>query len=56
MKTAKQKQLILEQLRKTLIIQVATEKVGIARRIYYTLELAGVVQYNLRGSLSRLVG
>lgn len=35
MKTAKQKQLVLEQLRKTPIIQVATEKVGIARSSFY---------------------
>lgn len=35
MKTAKQKQLVLEQLRKTPIIQVATEKVGIARSTFY---------------------
>ncbi len=35
MKTAKQKQLILEQLRKTPIVQVATEKVGIARSTFY---------------------
>jgi hypothetical protein len=35
MKTAKQKQLILEQLGKTPIIQVATEKVGIARSNFY---------------------
>lgn len=35
MKTTKQKQLILEQLRKTPIIQVATEKVGIARSTFY---------------------
>lgn len=35
MKTSKQKQLILEQLKKTPIIQVATEKVGIARSSFY---------------------
>lgn len=35
MKTSKQKQLILEQLGKTPIIQVATEKVGIARSSFY---------------------
>lgn len=35
MKTAKQKQLVLEQLKKTPIIQVATEKVGIARSTFY---------------------
>ena len=35
MKTSKQKQLILEQLKKTPIIQVATEKVGVARSSFY---------------------
>lgn len=35
MKTSKQKELILEQLKKTPIIQVATEKVGIARSTFY---------------------
>lgn len=35
MKTSKQKQLVLEQLKKTPIIQVATEKVGIARSTFY---------------------
>lgn len=35
MKTSKQKQLILDQLKKTPIIQVATEKVGIARSSFY---------------------
>lgn len=35
MKTNKQKQLILEQLKKTPIIQVATEKVGVARSSFY---------------------
>ena len=35
MKTTKQKQLVLEQLKKTPIIQVATEKVGIARSTFY---------------------
>jgi hypothetical protein len=35
MKAAKQKQLVLEQLKKTPIIQVATEKVGIARSTFY---------------------
>ncbi len=35
MKTSKQKELILEQLKKTPIIQVATEKVGVARSSFY---------------------
>ena len=35
MKTSKQKQLVLAQLKKTPIIQVATEKVGIARSTFY---------------------
>lgn len=39
MKTSKQKQLILEQLKKTPIIQVATEKVGIARSSFYRWKL-----------------
>ena len=35
MKTKKDKELILEQLRKTPIVQVACEKTGIARATYY---------------------
>lgn len=35
MKTSKQKELILEQLKKTPIVQVATEKVGVARSSFY---------------------
>lgn len=35
MKTTKQKQLLLEQLKKTPIVQVAAERVGIARSTFY---------------------
>ena len=35
MKTSKQKELILEQLKKTPIVQVAAEKVGVARSSFY---------------------
>lgn len=35
MKTSKQKELMLEQLKKTPIVQVAAEKVGIARSSFY---------------------
>jgi hypothetical protein len=35
MKSAKDKQLLIEQLKKTPIVQVSVEKVGIARATYY---------------------
>jgi len=42
MKTSKQKQLLLEQLKKTPIVQVACEKVGIARSSFYRWKLEDV--------------
>ena len=40
MKTDKQKQLVLEQLKKTPIVQVVCEKVGIHRATYYRWKIA----------------